>query len=497
MLGKVRSLPPMFLTSAGVIASERMDPLAEYPGSVDSKSAGQLAKAESWLSHTAGNFEAATGPEAVVSPLSLDAVTDQEALVYLRSRGHDCHRSVANLIQIWKAAEQARLDQYNAPSGKRLSVEAKPNNIESISTIRLPNFWETPPLGEYSVDAAMLRTVDWCEIAGFEPWWRRLVREREEDLLRGGIDRNTAAFWLFNMVRSDYAIQLMPAAVLNRCLETITRGGPNEPQPESSYGAEGLDYDIAHASAIVFAHYRLPSDHLSSEVIQQAVNTLSKHQGGNGAWRSSGGPEPSIESTAMALHALALAQPIGWGRIAAGVRDWLWSVQQEDGSWTEQGAPGPAYLTVLVLDAIALSNGEKDVSFHRTTPPQETSRPKDGLGLASRSGNARLESDSTAPSAADGIAQHRDATAPESDTTDAPGESPQLDISDERRASVNAYIDEVWQKKGMKITRTDIWKRAKYRNATEFERWQRNDPKTTNAARQAFSGILKNKPHLK
>ena len=49
-----------------------------------------------------------------------------------------------------------------------------------------------------------------------------------------------------------------------------------------------------------------------------------------------------------------------------------------------------------------------------------------------------------------------------------------------------------------RITRTDIWKHAQYKSRTEFERWQRSDPKNPNAsADQAFSRILREKPHLK
>lgn len=107
--------------------------------------------------------------------------------------------------------------------------------------------------------------------------------------------------------------------------------------------------------------------------MQQAVDALCKMQDGQGAWHDfSNDADASIESTAMAVHAMALAQPGSWPRIAARARDWLESVQQDDGSWTEPGTPGPTYLTVLVLDAIALANGEKTLTFrgrllHRST----------------------------------------------------------------------------------------------------------------------------------
>jgi hypothetical protein len=67
----------------------------------------------------------------------------------------------------------------------------------------------------------------------------------------------------------------------------------------------------------------------------------------------------------------------------------------------------------------------------------------------------------------------------------------------ERRKAVQAYIDEVLEKTGKRITRTDIWKSAHYKTRTEFERWQRNDPKATRAANERFTRLLKEKPHLK
>jgi hypothetical protein len=68
----------------------------------------------------------------------------------------------------------------------------------------------------------------------------------------------------------------------------------------------------------------------------------------------------------------------------------------------------------------------------------------------------------------------------------------------DRRKAVDAYIEEVFSRTRKRITRTDIWKAAKYRSRTEFERWERNDPDRPNrAAHAAFTRILTDKPHLK
>jgi len=68
----------------------------------------------------------------------------------------------------------------------------------------------------------------------------------------------------------------------------------------------------------------------------------------------------------------------------------------------------------------------------------------------------------------------------------------------DRRKAVDTYIEEVFSRTGKRITRTDIWKSARYKSRTEFERWERNDPKNPNkSAHERFTRILIDKPHLK
>jgi hypothetical protein len=72
----------------------------------------------------------------------------------------------------------------------------------------------------------------------------------------------------------------------------------------------------------------------------------------------------------------------------------------------------------------------------------------------------------------------------------------------DRRALVDAYIEEVFQKTGNRITRTDIWKATGDKSRTEFERWEsywyeKRSRKTNEAANRRFTRILTEKPHLK
>ena len=71
-------------------------------------------------------------------------------------------------------------------------------------------------------------------------------------------------------------------------------------------------------------------------------------------------------------------------------------------------------------------------------------------------------------------------------------------IARERRALVDAYIEEVLRETGRKITRRDIWTRAGYETRTEFQRWQRNDLTHVNEeANRRFVQVFTRKPHLK
>jgi hypothetical protein len=70
-------------------------------------------------------------------------------------------------------------------------------------------------------------------------------------------------------------------------------------------------------------------------------------------------------------------------------------------------------------------------------------------------------------------------------------------IAAKRRAWVDAYIREVFLVKKKRITRSDIWKAAGYKEATAFERWQRNDHRSSKSDDRAFTRVLTEKPHLK
>jgi hypothetical protein len=68
-----------------------------------------------------------------------------------------------------------------------------------------------------------------------------------------------------------------------------------------------------------------------------------------------------------------------------------------------------------------------------------------------------------------------------------------------RRALVDAYIKEVWDKKRLKIKRKDIWQGAGFTNPREFQYWQSQDSKRrpNKEAHKNIMRVLTEKPHLK
>lgn len=61
-------------------------------------------------------------------------------------------------------------------------------------------------------------------------------------------------------------------------------------------------------------------------------------------------------------------------------------------------------------------------------------------------------------------------------------------------ASIAAFRATVLQRTGKRIAKKDIWIMAGYNDATEFERFQRNDPRTTETAKANFHRVLGMEP---
>ncbi len=343
----------------------------------------KFEKAEAWLKYVSENI--------------LD-YSDQEAIVYLVSRGYDCSLQINNLISNWKIATTRRIKAalsakyiYNVNTGKR-KLDRKAitnfNKVSDFSTFNLPNFWFSHHDDEESIDATMLRTVEWCEIGGFDDWWIRLSQEIKKNILREGLENAISrSFWLFTMCRSDFAIKLMRGS-LDIALETIKIPEYQEPFP---WRIIRLDFEnhkkgrekyvvgdvIPYAASIAFSHVRLHGKVQNNDIINEALEVIQKSQKLDGSWGFYSESKSIIVATAMALHAISILQPRGWKHSAQIACDWLWSKQNTSGYWEEEASLETVYLTVLVLDAIELANGGSRTTFSKDTiKVKKLSKPK-------------------------------------------------------------------------------------------------------------------------
>lgn len=135
--------------------------------------------------------------------------------------------------------------------------------------------------------------------------------------------------------------------------------------------------DVAYAGALLFSTLRIRGSQAESDLMREALSLIQRAQHGSGAWpmwmnESSEG----IEETAIAIHALAAMRPLGWERQARRAANWLSRRQAAGGFWQEKSSPDPTYLTVLVLDALALAHGRDNVTFRLPPPFESTNESK-------------------------------------------------------------------------------------------------------------------------
>ena len=447
--GNVEDIRESLSKGGRALAAEQAEQKLEYERVVSSVATlPPQEKAVEWLSYSAHHRQ---------------EDCDLESLVFLASRGCDVKNEIVQVIGEWKRAEQETLEQYNAHLQQR-SNQSSPITIRDVATCEgdLSNFWYGLNL---TIDATMLRTVGWCRIGGFEHWWERIAKVMTGDILANCWGGTQGAFLLFAMCRSELARKLL-ATALRHLYDLILHVDYRVPLPGRT-GAEEVQTmadNIACLSAIIFSGQQLQ---LACGQEDDAVRRILREYD-QGAWRMWPEDEsPSIEATAMAMHALAMKQPHGWEHMMAGASAWLLDKQNPEGYWDEPGAPEPIYLTVLAMDALNLAAGSPFPPTFATPP---TSRM---LVITSNT---------------------IDPTQPESA---AEGTCSRVDSAMTRKERVLAYIAEVEKLTGQRITKTEIWRAAGYKSRTEFERWERKDIRATSAADQNISRVLREKPHIK
>ena len=340
-----------------------------------------LEKAEAWLLYNLRNIE---------------FWGDYEAFVYFLSRNIAIQENDINdMILHWKNSEQNSFYQCATGNIKELvdlenEFEGKNNeedeNIDfsdakeilKHSTWKLPNFWFGTKYQNYSIDATMLRTYEWSKIGGFDEWFKRLANDDKELVFHGGFKNVPGCYWLFNMCRSDYAINLN-RKTFETALEALKISEILGKSPWYVYQDRGeipnrrlaeLVYPIIAAS-IIFCSYRLYSHSQmpDKDTVKEAQNLLLKHQDENGGWRIfEDDNDLSVEATSICIHALAISRPVGWNYAVSKGKEWLESKQEKDGYWLDKMITDPVYLTVLALDSIELAIGGNRSTFKINLP---------------------------------------------------------------------------------------------------------------------------------
>lgn len=313
-------------------------------------------------------------------------------MVYLASRGLDHQKQTADAIRIWRDAERRAIERCAAGNASVMEADGtvrpvggmprfEASDIENRSRFQLMDFWDQDR-SPHPTEATLLRVVEWCGVTGFDSWWRRLTREAREDILLGGPDPEHLVWWLFDLSRSGYAIELMGPTLI-RALDVVSVTTNFRRQPwiyghdkrrKDGFREYVFDEDLAYASALAWCTKRL-SPNTGGDLVDSAVGSLAKHQLETGAWAySTASDEPSIEATALAIHAIRTA---GHPRSEAMISDaaaWLLKQQDQAGYWSEESSQNPVYLTVLVLDALELALNGRQTTFAGPKATRPTAR---------------------------------------------------------------------------------------------------------------------------
>jgi hypothetical protein len=215
----------------------------------------------------------------------------------------------------------------------------------------------------------MFRTVEWCDIGGFDAWWERKARELSDELMGGGISNQIiAGAAIFNFCRSQLGIRLLndELALMLRAIakpQTSIRSFNVDPWIEVCVPAneEGRRH-VQHAANILFAARQLNREDLVSNCAGRALELLIASQIESAPWPNIEN-EPSSFVTATVIHSLALWEPTGWKRSARRAVEWLWQQQSEFGNCHDPIAPDDTYMTVFALDAIDIAEDKSQLTF--------------------------------------------------------------------------------------------------------------------------------------
>jgi nucleoside phosphorylase len=314
--------------------------------------------------------------ELVLYPIALEAGTDgdMEAAIYFAAQGEylldpmdirsEWHRVICLDIERGRPISKVPEEIIERARSGTLSL------TEASEILRfnddLPRFFGFRDEEEDFIDSTFIRSVEWFEVKGFQPWVDSISNELST-IYQYGIEHNRAAWSLFYWCRSDLIINKTEKFGLESFLFGLLNGPIEKSKPwKTSWFTqktiEYVDY-LPIASSIVFCWYRIDPKSFRSDVLESAIELLFQTQLNCGGWPLiSNESEGSLLSTCLAIHALALAKPKGWKSSLNKAKEWLINNQNNSGFWHIDGGP-IVMLTVLALESIHLASDNTRVSF--------------------------------------------------------------------------------------------------------------------------------------
>ena len=332
-----------------------------------------VSKAQSWI-------------RVIAADAGADA--DLEAAVYIASRAEAPLIDTDEILTRWHTAICRNIEQgwTVGPIPDSAIKRAKARTISLAEAAQvltygdsLPRFFSFRDEEEEHIDQTMFRAVEWLGITGFNPWLKSQIAGLSTGP-QDGVDHARVAWWLFHWCRSDLALRMANRMGLESWLWGVLNGPHERSEPwriswSSREGPRFREY-LPLAGIIPFLWHRIQPSNITYEIPKASIALLEQTQLRCGAWPLfSDDSEPCLMATYAAVHGLGLAKPTGWERATKRAADWLITQQGPMGCWDVQGGPTVA-ITVQVLDAIAIGQGDAHLTFSLSSSKTET-RPND------------------------------------------------------------------------------------------------------------------------
>jgi hypothetical protein len=309
---------------------------------------------------------------------------EYEALIYRLSRGVQDPEIIADIKNLWQR------DFHNAQ-------KAAKGQSSCFGSEDNPIFWISRDFCECLDFSSMIRATEWAEINGYREMLKFRLTEDWEDLLPLTSIDSASIFWdLFNVCRTSLAIEIIGDLIrlFMKRISQLAKQFNHAPWevPETVKKQPVWISNIFTASHFLFVS-NIVGEH-DKELETKAAQFLLREQQPDGYWSfTTINREPCISTTAEAIHALCLQRPEGYMKAVKQATDWLYCIQQQDGIW-QQYESNPIWLTVLILDAIDLAEGKKQLTFK--LPSSYNANNKNKETTAGQNGGEELKKGNTA-----------------------------------------------------------------------------------------------------